>query len=177
MYTFYGQTCRMYTFYGWIVECIHSTVGAIECIHSMACGHGMYTFYTLFYRMYTFYISICRMYTFYDVFNNYTHFFCTKHCNKAYVTVLPRLIILYWPIKYVWFKHILFMMKRIGHGLNATRALSWNKICLNQQVDRYVETWWSSPGSSKSIYQTSIWLILHVSWVHLSSRIQHDVGI
>ena len=55
---------------------------AIECIHSTACGHGMYTFYTLFYRMYTFYISICGMCTFYDIFNNYTQFFCTKHCNK-----------------------------------------------------------------------------------------------
>ena len=64
-----------------IVECIHSTVGAIECIHSMACDHGMYTFYTLFYGMCTFYISICGMCTFYDIFNNYTQFFCTKHCN------------------------------------------------------------------------------------------------
>ena len=26
-----------------------------------------------------------------------------------------------------WFKHILFMMKRIGRGLNATRALSWKE--------------------------------------------------
>ena len=25
------------------------------------------------------------------------------------------------------FKHILFMMKRIGRGLNATRALSWKE--------------------------------------------------
>ena len=47
---------------GEIVECIHSTVGTIECIHSTACGHGMYTLYTLFYRMCTFYISICGMY-------------------------------------------------------------------------------------------------------------------
>ena len=28
---------------------------------------------------------------------------------------------------YFWFKHILFMMKRIGRGLNATRALSWKE--------------------------------------------------
>ena len=27
----------------------------------------------------------------------------------------------------VWFKHILFMMKRIGRGLNATRALFWKE--------------------------------------------------
>ena len=27
----------------------------------------------------------------------------------------------------IWFKHILFMMKRIGRGLNATRALSWKE--------------------------------------------------
>ena len=27
----------------------------------------------------------------------------------------------------LWFKHILFMMKRIGRGLNATRALSWKE--------------------------------------------------
>ena len=50
--------------------------------NSTACGHGMYTFYTLFYRMYTLYINICGMCTFYDIVNNYTQFFCTKHCNK-----------------------------------------------------------------------------------------------
>ena len=33
-----------------------------------------------------------------------------------------------------WFKHILFMMKKIGRGLNATRALSWKEYLLNRNI-------------------------------------------
>ena len=65
------------------MECLNSIIGVTECIHFMACGHGMYTFYTLFYRMYTFYISIGRMWTFYDTFNNLTQLFCTKEFQQV----------------------------------------------------------------------------------------------
>ena len=65
------------------------------------------------------------------------------------------LFFIIWPVMSSWFKHILFMMKRIGRGLNATRALSWKEYLQGnslthtviQQHEHMSSSWYKEPGS------------------------------
>ena len=65
---------------------------------------------------------------------------CRFLCLAVYYVVNQTIVLQQWNYPRVvislralthkrarWFKHILFMMKRIGRGLNATRALSWKE--------------------------------------------------